>query len=127
MNHLLAKLVAQAQTGVSTGEAGGTPIQAPVITGDSLETIVSRIIGIILIVVGILVVVYLIYGGILYITAGGDADKAGKGRTAITNAIIGLIIVIVSYAIYNFVLTRISKQGAGGLQMQNPATYRSPY
>lgn len=52
-------------------------------------------------IIGIMAVVYLIYGGLLYITAGGDAEKANKGRTAITNAIIGIIIVVLALVIYN--------------------------
>jgi len=65
---------------------------------------VGNIVNIILIVVGILAVLYLIYGGILYLTAGGDAEKASKGRVAITNAIIGVVIILLALAIYNFVI-----------------------
>ena len=66
--------------------------------------VISNIINIVLIVAGILAVAYLIYGGLMYITAGGEAEKATKGRTAITNAIIGIIIIAASLAIYNYVI-----------------------
>ncbi len=56
---------------------------------------------------GAIAFAYLIYGGILYITAGGDAEKAGKGRTAIVNAIIGIVIIAAALAIYNFVLKQL--------------------
>lgn len=55
---------------------------------------------------GFIAVIFLIYGGILYITAGGDAEKATQGRTAIVNAIIGIIIIA---------LALVLVQWAGGL------------
>ena len=74
----------------------------------NLMSIVTNIVNVLLIIVGILAVIYLIYGGVLYLTAGGDAEKAGKGRTAITNAIIGIIIIVLSLAIYNFVIDNVT-------------------
>lgn len=52
-------------------------------------------------------VIYLIYGGFQYISSAGNQDRATKGRTTIVNAIIGIVIIILSYTIvqivYNFV------------------------
>lgn len=48
-------------------------------------------------------VIYLVYGGILYITAGGDAEKATKGRTAVVNAIIGIVIILVATVLVQWV------------------------
>lgn len=56
---------------------------------------------------------YLVYGGILYITAGGDEGKVTAARSTITNAVIGLIIVIVSWAISNFILNFFGASGRG--------------
>lgn len=72
-----------------------------------LTLIVPSILNIIFGILGFLAVAYLIYGGVLYITAGGDAEKAGKGKVAITNAIIGIIIILLAVAIYNFLKTEI--------------------
>ncbi len=77
--------------------------------------IIDRIISVVLWVVGILAVVYLIWGGIIYVTAGGDAEKAGKGRTAITNAIIGIIIVSLALIIYKAVVGGLTG-GVGGFK-----------
>ncbi|MBU1104290.1 hypothetical protein KJ664_00110 [Patescibacteria group bacterium] len=48
---------------------------------------------------GILMLVYLIMGGIRYITSGGDKLQAQGARDMITNALIGIIIIAASYAI----------------------------
>lgn len=50
-------------------------------------------------IAGIFVLFYLIYGGFMYITSMGDAKVSEKARGVITNAIIGLAILSVSYGI----------------------------
>jgi len=53
-------------------------------------------------IVTIIAFVYLIISGVNYITAGGDAEKATKARTGILNAIIGIVVVVLSYFILRF-------------------------
>lgn len=72
-----------------------------------LKDLISRLVNIVLWVAGVIAVLYLIWGGITYITAGGESEKASKGRVAITNAIIGIIIIAASLVIYNFVISSI--------------------
>lgn len=86
---------------------GGQPVEPISVYPGTLENLITTIVEVVLLVAGILAVVYLIYGGLMYITAGGEAEKATKGRTAITNAIIGIIIIAASLAIYKFVVQRI--------------------
>lgn len=62
----------------------------PIITICNILNIVKLIILAIGLGIGIIV---LIIGGIQYMTAGGDAEKANKARKLITNAIIGIVIV----------------------------------
>lgn len=80
---------------------------------DILTNSAVTIINLILLIAGILAVIYLIYSGILYITAGGDTGKAEKGRTGIVNAIIGLVIISAAYLLVRFVGGAIS--GANSL------------
>ena len=51
------------------------------------------------IVAGLLVWGYLLFGGILYITASGDKEAVAKAQKIITNAIIGLVILAASYPV----------------------------
>lgn len=109
--------LAQNVTGGSSVTPGGTPntditIKKVPILGGSLTNMIGNIVNVILVVVGILAVIYLIYGGIMYVTAGGDAEKASKGRVAITNAIIGIVIIMLALAIYNFVIQGV-QTGSG--------------
>lgn len=59
--------------------------------------IIDLIITILLYTAGILATIYLLWAGMSYITAGGDENKAVKARTGIINAIIGIIIILLSF------------------------------
>lgn len=54
---------------------------------------------------GILMVIFLIMGGVRYITSGGDKAQAQQAREMITNALIGIIIIGSSYAIATLIKT----------------------
>lgn len=58
-------------------------------------------------------VVVLIYGGFLYITSAGNTDSATKGKTAITNALIGVVIIVLSYVIVQIVYRFVSGSASG--------------
>lgn len=64
----------------------------------------SSILNVVMLIAAILVFAYLIFGGIQWITSGGDKSKAEEARNKITAAIIGLIIVAASYAVINLVV-----------------------
>lgn len=69
------------------------------LTGISLANIVTATVGIMLGVAGILSFLYLLWGGIQWITAGGDKDALQKARKKITQALLGLAIVFSAYAL----------------------------
>ncbi len=52
---------------------------------------------------GLAVMLYLIWGGIEWLTAGGDKTKIENATHKITNSLIGLGILVVSYAVIYFV------------------------
>jgi hypothetical protein len=75
----------------------------------TIQEIVHLVINWALYLAAIVSVIFIIYGGFLYITAAGDTGQAGKGRTALVNALIGLAIVILSYLIVQIVYNFITK------------------
>ena len=75
---------------------------------DSIGALVSTAVGWISLVVGILAFIYLIYSGILYITAAGNPDQAKKGQQGIINAIIGVVICIFAYTIVSVIAKQVS-------------------
>lgn len=69
----------------------------------SFTTLTGNIIKTVLLFAGILATIFLIYAGIQYITASGDATKATAARTAIVNAIIGIVIILIAFSITSWV------------------------
>ncbi len=75
-----------------------------------LPTIVANIIRVVLYIVGILSVVFIIYGGVKYGTSAGDSAKVKSAKDTILYAVIGLIVAILAYAIVSFVTKSITLQ-----------------
>ncbi len=69
----------------------------------------ARIIKILLYFAGIVAVIMCIIGGYQIMTAAGNAVQATNGRKTLTNAIIGLIIVILSYVLVQTVISFVTK------------------
>ena len=65
----------------------------------TLDKIVSALIQILLIASFIVAFIFLLLGGLRWITAGGDKAAAESARATLTAAIIGLIIVLSTWAI----------------------------
>lgn len=82
----------------------------PSITSGTIWDYVALIINVALVAGAVVAVIYLVYGGLLYITAGGDAEKATKGRVAIVNAIIGIVIIALAFLIVLYVSTALRTQ-----------------
>lgn len=72
-------------------------------SGSTLREMILSVGTFLIWIAGALALAYLVYGGILYITAGGDAEKATKGRTAVINSVIGIIIVFMALIIIGWV------------------------
>ncbi len=80
-----------------------------------MESVVGNLISVLLSVVGVLLLVYLIYGGFKYMTAGGSQEGVKEGISIIKNAVIGLIIIVLSYYIADFVLKRLIESTGGAV------------
>ena len=82
-------------------------------TGSTLPVAIGKIIKVAVGILGIVLTALIVYGGYLWMTAGGDAGQVKKAKDYITNAIIGLIICVLAYAITNFVVAKIGTAVAG--------------
>jgi len=75
-------------------------------TRDIRETI-GRIINVALSLLGVIVVIIIIYGGFLWMTAGGNEEKVADAKKWIFGGIIGLVIILSAYAIAQFVVSNL--------------------
>lgn len=80
---------------------------------------ISNIVGVALAIASIATFVWLVWGGVEWLTSGGDKSKLENARTRITNALVGLAIVAIAWAVFIFVdyflgLDLANARGGGG-------------
>lgn len=77
----------------------------------SARALIVNIVNFFLFFLGLIATIMIIYGGVTYITAGGEQDKVDSAKKIIMYAVVGIIVVLLSFAIVNTVL-----QAGGGTQ-----------
>lgn len=70
-----------------------------------VPTMIGNVIGTALSMIAVIFFVLMVYGGFLWMTAHGDSGQVDKGRETIIAAVIGIIIVVASYALTAFIMT----------------------
>jgi|SRR3989344_1442632 len=110
---LVPVFVGYAQTGPGPDSIFGRDqqnIPGQFVRATSLSALINQILRILLSIVGLIALLFLVWGGFKYISAGGDEEAVGKAKQTIMNALIGLAIVILGYAlvviVYNVVAGR---------------------
>ena len=88
------------QTGGAASGAG---------TGDTAQDAIGVIFRSVFIIMGIVAVIFLIIGGVLYATSQGDASKLTKAKNTVIYSLVGLIISIFAFAITSFVLNSLGQ------------------
>ncbi|MFA6588298.1 MAG: pilin [Patescibacteria group bacterium] len=81
-------------------------------TSVDLKQAVLNVITFVLGLLGLIAVVFILYAGFIWMTAGGNEDKVDKAKQIISSASVGLVIVLLAWAIVNFVL-KTANQVAG--------------
>ncbi|KKU31781.1 MAG: hypothetical protein UX45_C0025G0013 [Candidatus Uhrbacteria bacterium GW2011_GWF2_46_218] len=82
--------------------------QAGFATGVDITIVIARLIRTFISILGIIAVVFILYGGWMWITSKGEQDKLRKAQQVIINAVIGLVLVLSAFAIAQFVLNALS-------------------
>jgi hypothetical protein len=97
--------LAELDTGLvdTAQEAGYVGEQDPPTVTSFIATIVNVVLGL----TGIALLILFIYGGIRWMTAMGDKGAVETAKKVLTNAIIGIIIVIAAYAIANYLIVAL--------------------
>jgi len=124
---LPASVSAQANGGASGTIEGGN-IQSNLKCGTTLSTentdcnveegttkvndLITTIVNIFSIIVGLISVIMIIYGGFRYVTSGGDSNNVSNAKNTIIYAIIGLVVVALAQFIVQFVLDKVTNSGA---------------
>jgi hypothetical protein len=73
----------------------------------SPDSIFTKIVNVLLFVIGAVAVIMLIIGGIRYTLSGGKDSEVSAAKNTILYAIIGIVVAFLAYAVVNFVLGRL--------------------
>lgn len=91
-----------------TPTGGGEPVESMTLPNflftEDPNDVIGRVIEFVIGLAGTAALVMFIYGGVRWLTSGGDAEGIKKGREAMQWAAIGLIIVFSSFVLVKFVL-----------------------
>lgn len=71
------------------------------------DDMIRKIIELALGMAGIVAVCMTVYGGVTFATSAGDANKVKKGKNIILYSVIGLVVVLLSWAIVEFVTNQM--------------------
>ncbi|MDP6571702.1 MAG: pilin, partial [Patescibacteria group bacterium] len=93
-----------------------TSFQQVGVAGSSdIKGIIANIINITLGFLGIVAVIIILYAGYMWMTAGGNEEKVSKAKLILRNAIIGLVIILASWGIAAFIMSKLGDAtGVGG-------------
>mgnify|MGYP000867254138 CR=1 FL=1 len=89
----------------------------------NLMSIIANGIQIFLGILGIVVVLIFLYAGWVWMTSNGDEEKIGMAKKMMVNASIGLVIILASFAITEFIIRKLT-QATGftpGIGCEDPA------
>lgn len=111
MISLLADQPLEQITGKLPGYLSNPPQTAPT----TIETVISNIIGFLTIAAGISFIVYIVLAGVTWVTAREESERINRAKQMITNALVGLAIVVISWAFAGIMQTIF------GFDILNPA------
>jgi len=89
--------------GVSASTGGGGCTD----TSGSVQKLINAIIRIFSLLIGIVAVIMIMYGGFKYVTAGGDSNNITSAKNTIMYAVIGLVVAALAQVLVKFVLENV--------------------
>lgn len=79
-------------------------IENPLGNIDDLGVAIARIIQAVVGLGGVVAVGFIVVGGFIYITSGGDEKQIEQGKKTMLGAIIGLVLVLLALAVVQFII-----------------------
>ncbi|MFH1315471.1 MAG: pilin, partial [Candidatus Uhrbacteria bacterium] len=79
-----------------------------------IRYIIASIIRYAIALVGVVFLGLIVYGGFLFMTSKGEPDKITKAKDVLKNGVIGLAIILASYAIVSFIISVLLRAGLLG-------------
>ncbi len=103
----LAQSVQPTDFGIEQAAATGLP-------ANDIRVVIARIIQALLGFLGLVILVLILYGGFLWMTAGGNEEQIGRAKKTLANAGIGFGVTISAFAITTFIISQLVGAVTGG-------------
>lgn len=78
---------------------GGYALWADDVLGSTLENFFSNLLGLLTIIGGLAFLIYFVLGAFAWLSAHGNPENVAKAQRYISNALIGLILLVAAWAI----------------------------
>ncbi|MBI5728947.1 MAG: IPT/TIG domain-containing protein [Candidatus Magasanikbacteria bacterium] len=101
-----AQTISSNDLGISYGAATG-------LGATDIRLTIARIIRAALGFLGVIAVMVILYGGFLYMTAGGNEEKVSEAKKILINGAIGLVIILSAFSIASFVVSKLTGATTG--------------
>ncbi len=91
-------------TDKTQSQAGSTNLTNP-LGVTTVPSLIAKVINGVLGVVGSLALLMFVYGGFTWMLSGGNSSAVERGKNILMWAAIGLVVIFLSYALVNFIIT----------------------
>lgn len=99
-------------TSSSTTKAAGTVTLPNPISCNDATCLISQIVRYILGIIAVIATLMFVWGGVMMLTSGGNADQVKRAKETLTWAAIGVIVIMLSWVIIKAVLQALTKTGS---------------
>jgi hypothetical protein len=96
----------------STTKAAGTVTLPNPISCNDATCLISQIVRYILGIIAVIATLMFVWGGVMMLTSGGNADQVKRAKETLTWAAIGVIVIMLSWVIIKAVLQALTKTGS---------------
>lgn len=72
-----------------------------------VKSVMKSVVDVLLMTVGVISIVMIVVGGIMFALSSGDASKVTKARNMVIYAVVGLVVALFASAIINFVFNKV--------------------
>lgn len=103
-----------------TGDLRAIFDRNPATPSPNLGELVSRFLNLALILAGFLLLIWMVWGAVSYIMAGGDKESLAKARARILYAIIGFIVIMAAFTIKQYAQSLIPQRAPSVREVSNP-------
>jgi hypothetical protein len=76
-------------------------------SGSDLPLVILAIVQDLITIAGLIAVIFVVYGGVMYITSQGNPDQTSKAQSTIINAVAGLVVAVVAVVFVSFLGNRL--------------------